>query len=1095
MPALSNYRVAACVCFLLALLGLPAASLELLLPFSSQDSTVAELSTLSLSLTLLQAALYSYVLLCLKRCLSSRAVSWTLWLMVLLQLSSAVLATAEYTLAGGHEYLSLIAWLTLSVVYGFLSLLLGFQIFALKERAAVFRPFAYLTVVIALLMLTVLLAVAALLVDVFALCALGFAFLQLRKGGATAPQPLADTVTAVSTAASERSATEFSPLQVGAVVLLLVSIILSAAELDSQLELWMLPFSIGGNRLDVLLPLVLILKAALGFRLTGGLSGAPTLRFWFASLAAVGALMLAAELFADDVRAYLPDLSPIKVLMIVIPYALSLVSGIVLLRIGSELQTASDAQLHGYRPALKACLYVTAILSIIMLFPDAVLLGHLFIDLILLLLALSYCRYFTVLRLSSYRWGPLLCVLLLVIAPFGAYLKSALQPLQEQLDSSPSVLSEMIDIIFETEYTAIPSVEGDSAQQALNEVQATQIKSTLIFDDVWLFSAGERSATAGGNLYRSADAGLTWDFEQELVVHGSSISFSEDGKRGTIGDSMNGYQVTEDGGESWRLLNPDTLFTQLTGVQDRDSMYSYYTMYLDPESGYGAVGGRCDLYISEDFGHSWQQREAVDARGKRICLGENPFAINRDYSLATGGSLMRKSLYKYAEDLGYWQERCVIDGLVLPSEECVNQTNLSPEERRMLELFNADEADFGGARASDADAQDIKDYHKLPVAAMKYPPPRAEAQHWVATPGFLSTTIDEGQSWRIEQNIQAFTRVFPVDEAVAFAVDADGQLWLSRDSGSRWQRFFSVSESPVLAVEPAQQGHYLWVLFPDKLMRIDTREQQSKLIREFDYFNFDNMGLSLDGSSLWLSSSHSDSASFSFDGGRQWQELHALPYQKTAHGDWLLPHLVDISCEQGELYCYVLLSSGSVAQVSFGEAGVTLDLSTVGPLPAEAFEYSDGYVYGQLLVREQGREFIVAPSDDRQAYISRDAGGHWATNKLRARKEWESLELSANGGSVILAGEDAVVISHDFGASWKAVNPMQWGDRINYCWDASAELIYLFDQERIAVSIDGGGSWQEAAFRSRSAPFCGVANGKMWLKTQDLTVYALGEKQ
>lgn len=1095
MPALSDYRVAACVCFLLALLGLPAASLELFLPFSSQDSAAADFSTLSLSLTLLQAALYSYVLLCLKRCLSSRAVSWTLWLMVLLQLLGAVLATAEYTLAGGHEYLSLIAWLTLSVVYGFLSLLLGFQIFALKERAAVFRPFAYLTVVIALLMLTVLLAVAALLVDVFALCALGFAFLQLRKGGAAAPQPLADTVTAVATAASERSATGFSPLQWAAVVLLLVSIILYAAELDSQLELWLLPFSIGGNRLDVLLPLVLILKAALGFRFASSLNAAPTLRFWLVSLAVVAALELAIELFAGGHHFNQPVFALINILTMVSPYALSLLMGLVLLRMGAELQAESAAQLHGYRPALKVCLYITAILSCLMFFSHAVSVGHLLIDLMLLLLALSYCRYFAVLRIRRLRRGPLLCALLLVIAPFGGYLHSALKPYLEAFDGSQSVLSELIESAFETEYTTILSGDSESAQQTLNEVQATQIKSTLVFDDVWLFSAGERLATAGGNLYRSVDAGLTWNFEQELAVHGSSISFAEDGMRGTIGDSMNGFQVTEDGGENWRLLDPDTLFTQLSGVQDRDSMYSYYTMYLDPKSGYGAVGGRCDLYISEDFGRSWQQREAKNAKGERICLGENPFAINRNYSLATGGPLMRKSLYKYAEGLGYWQELCVIDGLVLPSKECVNQTNSSPEERRMVELFNAAEADFGGARASDSDAQDIQDYRELPVAAMKYPPPQAEAQHWVASPGFLSTTIDEGQSWRLEQNIQTFTRVFPVDEAVAFAVDAEGQLWLSRDSGSRWQRFFSVSESPVLAVEPAQQGRYLWVLFPDKLMRIDTREQQSKLIREFDYFNFDNMGLSLDGSSLWLSSSHSDSASFSFDGGRQWQELHALPYQKTEDGEWLLPHLVDISCEQGELYCYVLLSNATVAQVLFGEAGVTLDSSTVGPLPAEAFEFSDGYVYGQLLVREQGREFIVAPSDDRQAYISRDAGGHWATKKLRARKDWESLELSANGGSVILAGEDVVVISHDFGASWKAVNPMQWGERINFCWDATAQLIYLYDQERIAVSSDGGDSWQEQAYRSRSAPFCGVENEKLWLKMQDLTIYALAEKQ
>jgi len=86
-------------------------------------------------------------------------------------------------------------------------------------------------------------------------------------------------------------------------------------------------------------------------------------------------------------------------------------------------------------------------------------------------------------------------------------------------------------------------------------------------------------------------------------------------------------------------------------------------------------------------------------------------------------------------------------------------------------------------------------------------------------------------------------------------------------------------------------------------------------------------------------------------------------------------------------------------------------------------------------------------------------------------------------------GNDSAAISHDFGINWTPVSPSNWDNEMDFCWDNRGQTLLLFSSDNLAMSIDGGQSWQRFEEDYNLNPTCGIANSYLWLRHREFAVY------
>ena len=405
------------------------------------------------------------------------------------------------------------------------------------------------------------------------------------------------------------------------------------------------------------------------------------------------------------------------------------------------------------------------------------------------------------------------------------------------------------------------------------------------------------SAGVGAGLYRSVDAGGTWElvgFEGSERIHRIVIhprdpdvvwvgimgpAWSDGGERGVW--------KTTDGGETWRqVLAGDAR----TGVADLvldpsnpEKLFAALWEFRREPWFFTSGGPGSGLYVSRDGGKSWERRTEEDGLPAGE-LGRIGLAVAQsDPSVVYALVEAEESALLRSEDGGATFETVNDDRGVANRPFYYADIHVDPENENRLYNLNSRlwRSEDGGRSFENITRNVHLDFHAM------WLDPEDGDHLWVGTDGGIYESVDGGDRWRFVENLPVgqFYHV-SVDEDVPFNVYGGMQ-----DNGS-WK-----GPSDVWAVGGIRNAHWTEVAFGDgfntlvdprdpevgyamsqggNLMRFDTRTGERKPIRPWAPDSVElrfawNAAIALDPHDVGTVYYGSQMVHKSTDGGDTWQ--------------------------------------------------------------------------------------------------------------------------------------------------------------------------------------------------------------------------------
>ena len=771
----------------------------------------------------------------------------------------------------------------------------------------------------------------------------------------------------------------------------------------------------------------------------------------------------------------------------VAPFLVSAVLSTVYLSIAYNIGQDDKTDYQGYRGLLTIGFCGAGIFSFLYIFEIPHALFLVFTNTILLLnLAASFLG-FRSFNIAGRKYVARSIVIIALCVPLAIY---ARVPLQLGLYLATATVSAIYSVATNDDNHSVAYISSRPAKQ-----ETRLLNSTLVFNDYWILNDKERLAVSTDKLMRSNDGGVTWRKEKDLAFYGDAIHFDRSGQRGWVGNRYYGMELTEDGGKTWRTLSPESAYKQASGKNYKEGIFTTISeLHLDPQTGKGSFTAKCSYYLTEDFANSWTQQDFIFEDGKQACLIETPFSIDSTGELALVKGLLSQQMYRHNTDKGHWEPVCDLPGSDLGTNYCSDDDTLSDSEILFSSGYRNEDYSYGGTRPYNSVREDIEHYGSHAVAHMRKAPHKTRNTYWFADEGYLATSKDEGLSWNIEQDIRRFTHVLPVTPELGFAWNPDAELWVSRNSGNTWQRFFDIEESLPLDIEVTNNGEILWLLYPKKLLRLSTQSQKSTLVRSWPTPTYTQIGSADNGRVLWVFRYSGELSSVSFDSGITWHDFNAGKAQRTRSSGWNISPVTAMSCATNAPTCFLIRSDNTLSEMILDENEFKLSGAEKVELPIN--EDDDYYEsYGLLAVSTSGNEIVVIPGSGRYSYMSDEKGLNWTRTSLGTTSDyWYQLAVSDDGKTLAVKSEDGLSISNNFGKSWSVVRlDLDYGgESWNYCWSNDAQTMVVYIDDYMAISTNGGSDWNEFDRTNLTEPWCGIGNDLLWLRKVNVEVSAVG---
>lgn len=769
-----------------------------------------------------------------------------------------------------------------------------------------------------------------------------------------------------------------------------------------------------------------------------------------------------------------------------------LLLAIVYFSIAYSVSKCSNASLFGYRRALLVGLYGAIVFSVLTLLKTPIALFLIYTEITLLLLLLASSKQFSYLAIWNRKLVSAGLILIGLSLPFVAYGKMSIQ----FAGAAGAVIgSSVIELVKNVEWASSePSHSTVSPKSGADKIDTDVLTTTLVFNDQWLLNDSERLAVRANELMRSSDAGLTWKKEKELAFYGEAIHFDKTGLRGWVGNRYYGMEVTEDGGKTWRELTPESAYKQATGRKYREGIFELISeLHLNPETGAGAFTAKCTYYFTNDFAKTWESRRFATKDGDKACLLDTPFSVNTSLKLALVKSVLYHQMYRYSESGDVWEAVCELSSSEIGINYCSDDESLSEAEKRFAEQEWNEAYFFDGTRPLATVRQSILHFGEHLVADMAKRPKETANTHWLADEGYMAVSNDAGKSWTIEQDVRDFEHILPVSTSIAFAWNYDDSIWISRNSGSSWNRFFTDEPSPPLDIETSNNGAVLWLLYPYKLVQLNTQSQTSVTVQSWQQPRYTQLGSADNGRVVWVYRENGELLSVSFDAGGSWNNFRASRAQRAGSAGWTTAAVSTMTCISEAPTCFLLRTNSTVSEISLIEGELTLTSPDNIILPnIDDDDYDGNYV--DFVVSSNGENMIAMPSFGKHVYVSDNKGLSWDKSSTGSASDWyDPIAVSGDGNTLAIKRDRGLSISTDFGNSWRLVKIDAYDNwSWHYCWSHDAETLLVYTDDYLASSFNGGSSLTEYNNELLTEPWCGIGNDLLWLKTADIEISAVG---
>jgi photosystem II stability/assembly factor-like uncharacterized protein len=590
-------------------------------------------------------------------------------------------------------------------------------------------------------------------------------------------------------------------------------------------------------------------------------------------------------------------------------------------------------------------------------------------------------------------------------------------------------------------------------------------------DVVWV-GTGEgnprNSASVGNGVYRSLDAGRTWQHVgldkteriRRIVLHPSdpNVAWVAAEGREWGENPERGIFKTTDGGRSWkRVLYADERSGGSELVMDPDNPNKLFATLWDYRRWpwfFRSGGPGSGLYVTYDGGDTWKRLGESDGLPKGD-LGRMGVAIARSqpnivYALVeTSG----KNVVLRSEDGGKSWQTASAEASVTERPFYYAEIRVDPQwPNRLYDLTSRLRVSDDNAKTfhSPARAREIHgDYHALWID------PKDPRYMVIGEDGGIAISHDRGETWQFAANL-------PFGQYYHVAVDMDEPYHVYgglQDNGS-WR-------GPSAVWEPSGIRNAHWqilgggdgfVMLPDpkdsqagysesqggELQRYDIRTNRRKQLRPAELstdpakrlrFNW-NTGLAedpFDAATIYYGSQY---LLRSTDRGETWTPIS--PDLTTNNPDW---------------------------QHQDQTGGLTLDASgaenyrtiiAIAPSPVE-------------------RGVIWAGTDDGRVQVTRDAGKTWTSVESNVpgvpAHTWvpQIRASTSSGGTAFVVFDDHrrsnwtpyVYRTDDYGKTWKSLAaPNLWGYALAIDQDpVDHDLLFLGTEFGLYVSLDGGSHW------------------------------------
>lgn len=780
-------------------------------------------------------------------------------------------------------------------------------------------------------------------------------------------------------------------------------------------------------------------------------------------------------------------LIPISIASILV----SMLLAIAYFSLAKAVKKSDTVFFRGYQRPLVLGLYISAFFQFFIVYKAAIALSLIFVIAIIIAILAASTQRFSRLDISGKKYVSIFLVIAGLIMPFAAYGKAPLQVVGLLGAAVGTVVASIFSDFTNNDNNSYTS---SSPRLGAEKIEIPSLKKTPIFNDQWLLSKQNRLAVNADYLMRSADGGKSWQPEKILKFYGETIQFDQSGQRGWVGDRYSGMELTEDGGKSWRELTPELAYKAATGKKLIDnSIHPISRFHLDPVTGAGSITIKCSYYFTTDFAHTWEARSFVKNGGDKACLLDTPFSVDTSLNLVLVKGFLREQLFRYDENQDGWEAICDLSGSEFGLNYCSEDESLTEAERLFATQERHKSYFYGDTRPIGSSRELITRFGEHKITNMLKAPNVADDLYWFADQGYLVTSDSEGEDWNIEHDIRQFDHMLPASAEVAYAWNSDKMIWISKNSGNTWQRLFNDEPFSPLDTTTTDNGTHLWLLYPTKMVRINTQSQEHTIVHSWQRPSFTQLRSADNGRVLWAFHGGGEFTTASFDAGETWHEFQAGKVQTSQSGQWSIAAVQSMFCISDLPTCFILKNDSTVSEITLKQD----KLSLIGPnaveLPTLGDEdYDNGYV--DIAANPSGDQLVIVPVDGRQVVVSEDRGLSWTKTSVGSQSDWwNPIDVSGNGKTMALMRDRGLSISVDYGKNWHLAkfdidDYYDW----RYCWSHDAKTIIVVSEEYMALSKDGGTNWAEYDSEQLYQPWCGIGNDLLWLKKSDIEISTAG---
>ncbi|WP_162925771.1 hypothetical protein [Isoalcanivorax indicus] len=1100
-----DYRLAGWISLLSAALIFP----QLLLIISGALAEVFlgnnAITRLSHAVDCIQFALSYYLLWCIKHFLDAPRLERTInGLMILMVVYIGISFLQILYLQ--HELVIASIGLILLIPSGFLYISLGIKLRKLNTPAATsLHTYAALLVASGAMLMTIILATIALPLLIIMNIILAKVFFRAAKPG-HAQSGTSNPESQNSPANHPGTEIHIAPIMAaGAAVLLLSALGLYGYRILNLYNVLQFKIVMHDTVVRSLTHLVTAGVAGMLIATVGYRQLSTQITFWLFALLALS-LGLSGhgfyQIYGASGKPDFPEWILAFILGGIFQYLATLSLAFTYFMLGSHL-VSQQRSLWGFQWPLAAGCFTTAFFLGTYFFTTATMASLWYLHFVLLsMLAFATLGWPGLLKKSKqgkmYYIGVFLCLPLLLMSARPLYTASKF--LFDHQEWVTDTFRQLIDM----EWTSMERV--DTLPEKIGHYHAVHFQP--LFMDIWFNSREERLAFDGTYLYRTSDAGQSWEKDRALgFTWPRRMQFSEDGQRGWIDYSWQGMEITTDGGKTWTALTEESINESIpeTDIIFLDDIFK--SLYLDIETGAGFFIYRCQQFETMDFGKSWNIYDFKGEKGENICIYSSAFSINLEKTLMISReSPFSRHLYRRDPSKEFWHPVCDIGYRSGRNEYCEDQPLADHEEAFLMSLREGEEDRHIESLLYDPEIRKaiIEDKH-IPISMLPESPRSTKGIHWISDGKTIAYTINEGESWIVEQTYKDFDHLVPIDDSRAFAWDAYGEsLDFSSDRGKTWLPLLDLGEPPHRGL----QSHYsderklIWILSSKGLFMIDIPGGEHKKVINTEDASYDYLRVSPDGSSLWVLNGDDGTGKASFDAGATWNDFDISNLSGNTTDDeyeydneWVFIQAMD--CLTDSMRCFVLLSNRRIYQSDIFDGHLQFDDNFIAQVPKpRQSEYHDE-IRGDLVVDQDGKRMVYVPEESLYFYTSGNAGKRWRRQSIKVHGYWMPMEKTLDG-KLLANGEKALAMSSDFGDTWSTIRPSGLRGGTAYCRDKATETLLLLTDSssggyhEIAFSGDGGMNWAQMDNQGATLSLCGMTEDYLWIIRDGMHVYRRG---